>query len=79
VISVGSSTKAARYFELALQRAPDYPGNQAMAAAFYADDHDCGRARPLALAVQNRPDLAGFGSDATEWKRLAAKALDDCK
>jgi hypothetical protein len=79
VISVGSSKKAARYFELALQRAPDYPGNQAMAAAFYADDGDCGRARPLATAVQNRRDLAAFGADANEWRRLAAKALDDCK
>jgi hypothetical protein len=79
VISVGSSKKAARYFELALQRAPDYPANQAMAAAFYADDGDCGRARPLATAVQNRRDLGAFGGDATEWKRLAAKALDDCK
>jgi hypothetical protein len=79
VISVGSSKKAASYFQLALQRAPDYPGNQAMAAAFFADSGDCGRARPLAAAVESRRDLASFGADAAEWKQLAAKALHDCR
>jgi tetratricopeptide (TPR) repeat protein len=79
VISIGSSKKAASYFQLALQRAPDYPGNQAMAAAFFADVGDCGRARPLAAAVESRPDLASFGSDAAEWRQLAARALHGCR
>jgi tetratricopeptide (TPR) repeat protein len=79
VISIGSSKKAASYFQLALQRAPDYPGNQAMAAAFFADMGDCGRARPLAAAVESRPDLASFGPDAVEWRQLAARALHGCR
>ncbi len=57
VISIGSSKKAAAYFELALRRAPDFPGNQAHAAAFYASMRDCARAFPLARAVAARGDL----------------------
>jgi tetratricopeptide (TPR) repeat protein len=79
VISIGSSKKAASYFQLALQRAPDYPGNQAMAAAFFADRGDCARARPLAAAVESRRDLTSFGSDAVEWRQLAAGALHHCR
>jgi hypothetical protein len=79
VISVGSSKKAARYFGLALERAPDFPGNQAMAAAFFADRGDCARARPLAMAVAARTDLDGFGEDAAEWRQLARDTLQDCR
>ena len=78
LISIGSSKKAAAYFQLALQRAPDFPGNQAMAAAFFVDYHDCVRARRLALAVANRRDLGGFGPDVAEWRQLAQGALRDC-
>jgi hypothetical protein len=78
LISVGSSKKAAAYFQLALQRAPDFPGNQAMAAAFFVDNRDCGRARPLALAVASRTDLDRFGPDSAEWRQLAQDALRDC-
>jgi hypothetical protein len=79
LISVGSSKKAESYFGLALSRAPEYPGNQAMAAAFYADRHDCGRAAPLADAVLRRGDLDSFGADAAEWRKLATQALKDCR
>jgi hypothetical protein len=79
VISVGSKSKATRYFELALQRAPTFPGNQAMAAAYFADRGDCGRARPLAMAVAGRKDLASFGPDAAEWLQLARDTLQDCR
>lgn len=79
LISVGSTRKATRYFLLALGRAPDFPGNQALAAAFFADNGDCARARPLALAVQSRGDLAAIGLDAAEWKQLAAQALTRCR
>jgi len=78
-ISVGSSKKAAAYFQLALERAPDYPGNQAMAAAFFADAGDCARARPLAQAVAARADLEAYGVDAPEWRVLAREALRDCR
>lgn len=78
LISVGSSKKAAAYFDLALRRAPDFPGNQAMAAAFFVDYRDCARARPLALAVTNRRDLDGFGPDVAEWRQLAQDTLRDC-
>ena len=79
LISVGSTRKATSYFLLALARAPDFPGNQALAAAFFADNGDCGRARPLALAVERRADLAAIGRDAGEWKQLAAQALARCR
>lgn len=79
MISVGSSKKAARYFQLALERAPHFPGNQAMAAAFFADRGDCARARPLAAAVATHPDLDGFGEDAAEWRQLARDTLQDCR
>jgi hypothetical protein len=79
LISVGSSRKAATYFLQALARAPDFPGNQAMAASYFADHGDCARARPLALAVDGRDDLASFGPDAVEWRQLARAALDDCR
>jgi hypothetical protein len=78
LISVGSSKKAARYFSLALQRDGAFPGNQAQAAAFYADQHDCGAARPLAEAVARRADLDSFGPDAAEWRTLAQGALRAC-
>lgn len=79
MISVGSNKKAARYFELALERAPAFPGNQAMAAAFFADRGDCARARPLALAVAARTDLHMFGDDGAEWRQLARDTLQDCR
>lgn len=79
VISVGSSAKATAYFQLALSRAPDFPGNQAHAAAYFASERDCSRARPLAAAVAARPDLDQFGSDAAEWRQLAAGVLRDCR
>jgi hypothetical protein len=78
LISVGSSKKAAQYFSLALARDGAFPGNQAHAAAFFADQRDCGRARPLAEAVTRRADLAAFGPDAAEWRALAAEALEIC-
>jgi hypothetical protein len=78
VLSVGSSKKAATYFRLALARDATYPGNQAHAAAFFADQHDCATARPLADAVARRPDLDAFGTDAAEWRALAERALHDC-
>ncbi|MES1157680.1 MAG: hypothetical protein ABUL67_01145 [Haliangium ochraceum] len=79
VISVGSSAKARRFFELALERAPAFPGNQAMAAAFFADQGDCARARALALAVSGRADLDALGADAPEWRQLARDTLQDCE
>ena len=79
LISVGSSKRAAAFFQQALARAPDFPGNQAMAAGFFADQGDCARARALAAAVEARADLDGFGPDAAEWRQLARAALQDCR
>jgi hypothetical protein len=78
LISVGSSRKAASYFALALSRAPGFPGNQALAAAYFASERDCARARPLAQAVAARSDLDAFGPDAAEWRQLARDVLRDC-
>ena len=79
VISVGSSKKAELYFQTALTRAPAFPGNQAMAAAFFAGRRDCARALPLAEAVARRSDLDAFGPDAAEWRRLADEVRRDCR
>lgn len=79
LISVGSSRRAAALFEQALARAPNFPGNQAMAAAFFADRGDCARARALAAAVDARADLDTFGPDAKEWRQLARATLQDCR
>jgi len=79
LISVGSTKKATSYFQLALARAPDFPGNQALAAAFFADNGDCARARPLAQAVEERRDLLALGLDAAEWQELAVGALARCR
>jgi hypothetical protein len=79
LISVGSSKKAAAFFELALQRAPDFPGNQAQAAAFFASTRNCARAAPLAAAVTARRDLDAYGPDAAEWRQLAQEILRDCR
>ena len=78
LISVGSSKKAAQYFSLALARDGAFPGNQAHASAFFADQRDCARARPLAEAVRRRADLDAFGPDAAEWRALAEGALRIC-
>jgi hypothetical protein len=79
LISVGSSRKAAAFFQQALARAPNFPANQAMAAAFFADRGDCAQARALAAAVDGRTDLETFGPDAAEWRQLARSALQDCR
>ena len=79
IISVGSTKKAASYFQLALARAPEFPGNQALVAGFYLDQHDCGRARPLALAVSARADLDAFGPDAAEWRKIVADVFGSCR
>ena len=79
IISIGSSKKAAAYFELALKRAPDFPGNQAHAAAYYVSERNCARAAPLAAAVAARGDLDAFGPDAAEWRQLARDVLRDCR
>src|SRR3954447_17478496 len=54
LISVGSTKKAAQYFSVALARDGAFPGNQAHAAAFFADQDDCAQARRLAEAVARR-------------------------
>lgn len=79
LISVGSNKKAAQYFSLALARDGAFPGNQAHAAAFFADEGDCERARPLAEAVARRTDLDALGLDAAEWRSLAQGALRTCR
>lgn len=79
IISIGSSRKATQYFQLALARAPAFPGNQAMAAAYFASSRDCARAQPLARAVAERADLESLSPDAAEWRKLAAGVLRDCR
>ncbi len=77
-ISIGSSKKARAFFEKALQRAPDFPGNQALAAAFLSDEGDKERALGLARAVLRRTDLESiFGDEAKEWREIAQAIVED--
>jgi hypothetical protein len=77
VISVGSSKKARVFLEKALARAPEFPGNLAFAADFYADDGDCDRALPLARRVAALANLDTFGPDAREWRTIARAVIED--
>lgn len=77
VISVGSSKKAEDFLGRALSRDPDFPGNQAFAADFFASRGDCGRAVPLARRLQAAPNLDSFGIDAKEWREIAKDVLED--
>lgn len=79
IISVGSNQKAAMFLERALARAPDFPGNWAFAADFYADQNDCGRALPLAQRLRAATDLNSYGFEAREWREIAARVLADCR
>ena len=79
MISVGSSKKAAAYFELALKRAPDFPGNQAQAAAYYAWS---ATARARRRWRPPSPPVATWtrsGPDAAEWRQLARDVSRDCR
>ena len=77
-ISVGSSAKAATFLEIALARAPEFPGNWAFVADFYAEQRDCARALPLAQRLRAAPNLDAYGFDAREWREIAARVLTDC-
>ena len=79
LISVGSSKKAAAFLGEALARAPEFPGNWAFAADFYAEKRDCARALPLAQRLSAAPDLGQYGVDAQEWHQIAARVLADCR
>jgi hypothetical protein len=78
-ISVGSSKKAAEFLDRALARAPEFPGNWAFAADFYAEKRDCARALPLAQRLRAAPNLGQYGFDAREWQEIAARVLADCR
>lgn len=77
VISVGSNARAAQFLGKALARAPEFPGNWAFAADFYADRGDCARARPLAERLRRHPGLDAFGFDAKEWREIAVDVIED--
>lgn len=79
IISVGDNQKAATYLGKALARAPDFPGNWAFAADFYAERRDCERALPLARRLAATPQLENYGFDAREWRQIAGRVLADCK
>ena len=79
VISIGSSKKAAAYFELALKRAPDFPGNQTHTTAYHASERNYTRTTPLTTTVADRNDLDAFGPDAAEWRQLTRDVLRDCR
>lgn len=76
VISIGSSKKARQYFERALALAPAFPGNQAMAADFFADQRERDRAATLARQVLAAPGLDAE-PDAPEWRAIARGILGE--
>ena len=74
VISIGSSSRARRYFERALALAPSFPGNQVLAADFFADEGERARATELARRALAAP---GFDAhpDAPEWRAIASRIM----
>jgi hypothetical protein len=73
IISIGSNKKARAFWELALGRAPDYPPNLVMAAEFFADDGDRGRAGALARRYLQRPMSEQEHPEAATWRKLAER------
>lgn len=77
IISVGSNKKARVSFERALDLAPDFPGNLALAANFFDDQGD--EERALTLAQHCLLTLPHFFKDpeAKEWRAIAERIVED--
>lgn len=77
IISVGSDDKAKVKFERALELAPDFPGNLALAANFFDDQGDDERA--LELAQRALLTLPHYFKDpeAKEWRKIAERIVED--
>jgi hypothetical protein len=77
IISVGSRDKARQWYERALQRAGDYPANQALAADLFLDVGDRSRARQLAQAALRAALPPGVEAepDVAEWRAIAQRVL----
>jgi hypothetical protein len=73
LISIGSNDRARQYFEKALQRAGDFPPNRILAAEFFDDTGEEGRACALARAYLAAPADPAEHPDADAWKRSAAR------
>jgi tetratricopeptide (TPR) repeat protein len=76
IISIGSSDKARRYFERALALGPGFPGNQALAADFFAGEGDRARAVALARQALAAPGLDAY-PDGPEWRAIARHVLEE--
>jgi TRAP transporter TatT component family protein len=78
IISIRSRDKARTAFEKALALAPEHPGNQALAARFFEDDHQEPRAVELARKVLANPRIEDYTDpqEATEWRQIAAHIVE---
>lgn len=79
VISIGSNVKAKQFLLRAVTLAPDHPGNLAFAADFLVDHGDRVQARKFAERCLARLHDQDFGREATEWRDLAKRVLEETR
>ena len=75
-ISIGSRRKSNEHYRAALQKAPDYPGNQIAFANFLLQQGEREQAMILARKVRSSEKLKDFPFDAPEWIENAERILE---
>jgi tetratricopeptide (TPR) repeat protein len=76
-ISIGSSSKAEFHLKLALERYPDYPGNQLFYAEYLYEDGEYAKALKYAAMVLENPKLSLFPWESTDWLAAARRIQAD--
>lgn len=75
IISIGSMKRAREYWQRALARAGEHPANLVLAADFFADNGEEGRARELARRYLAKPMTPAEHPDAAEWTEIARRIV----
>ena len=74
-ISIGSSKKAREHLKLALDGAPDHPGNQVYWADFLRSQGEFDEARIFARKTLSNPHLLTSSLERYDWVRMATEIL----
>lgn len=75
LFSIGSISKAEMHLRAALERAPEFPGNQLYYAQFLLQRRDCPAAQEYARQVLKSPELSMYPLEARSWINDAQKVL----
>jgi hypothetical protein len=78
LVSIRSKSKAHAAFDKALALAPEHPGNQALAARFFAEHGQKPRALELARQVLANPRVEDYTyvEEAAEWRQIAERIVN---